>query len=162
MQICNNGLHVFVCFKTFCFAFSHGFYARNVESVWSGLTQREVNSRCVSANACMRFLQSCSATRTVLEFQLVCNTMGSICFTPVLQCIWVHTTTSQQQIPHNVANVDEVLDITSNVSKRGRARVGGLEIIKKMLNNVWPKDQPAVRARVITAVGLLVGAKVSV
>ena len=30
-----------------------------------------------------------------------------------------------------------------------------------MLNYVWPKDKPAIRARVLVALGLLIGAKVS-
>ena len=34
-------------------------------------------------------------------------------------------------------------------------------IIKEMLRHVWPKDQPALKARVIAAVGLLLGSKVS-
>lgn len=34
-------------------------------------------------------------------------------------------------------------------------------IIKEMLRHVWPKDQPALKARVVAAVGLLLGSKVS-
>ena len=33
-------------------------------------------------------------------------------------------------------------------------------IIKEMLRHVWPKDQPALKARVVAAVGLLLGSKV--
>ena len=34
-------------------------------------------------------------------------------------------------------------------------------IIKEMLRHVWPKDQPALKARVVAAVGLLLGSKVT-
>ena len=33
-------------------------------------------------------------------------------------------------------------------------------IIREMLRHVWPKDQPALKARVVAAVGLLLGSKV--
>ena len=77
-----------------------------------------------------------------------------------LQCVWFHTTTPRQQSPHHAGNNSEVLDINTDLNKRDVTRVGGWIIVKKMLNNVWPKDKPALRARVVTAVGLLVGAKV--
>ena len=40
--------------------------------------------------------------------------------------------------------------------------VSGWVIVKKMLSYVWPKDKPRVRIRVLVALGLLVGSKVSV
>ena len=39
-------------------------------------------------------------------------------------------------------------------------KVGGWQIVRSMLNYVWPKDKPGIRARVVVAVGLLIGSKV--
>ena len=36
-----------------------------------------------------------------------------------------------------------------------------LPIIKTMVKYIWPRDQPALKARVVAALSLLVGAKVS-
>ena len=38
--------------------------------------------------------------------------------------------------------------------------VGGWEIIKAMLGYVWPKGDPGIKARVVVALSLLIGAKV--
>lgn len=38
--------------------------------------------------------------------------------------------------------------------------VKGRHIIGKMFTYVWPKDKPGLRARVLVALGLLVGSKV--
>ena len=35
-----------------------------------------------------------------------------------------------------------------------------LPIIKTMVGYIWPRDQPALKARVVAALGLLIGAKV--
>ena len=48
-----------------------------------------------------------------------------------------------------------------NVVKGVEDEVKGRDIVKKMLNYVWPKDKPGIRTRVIVALGLLVGSKVS-
>ena len=39
--------------------------------------------------------------------------------------------------------------------------VAGWKIIREMLKHVWPKDKPGLKMRVVLAMGLLVGAKVS-
>ena len=39
-------------------------------------------------------------------------------------------------------------------------KVAGWKIIREMLKHVWPRDQPVLKARVVVALGLLVGAKV--
>jgi ATP-binding cassette subfamily B (MDR/TAP) protein 7 len=72
--------------------------------------------------------------------------------------VFFHTTASHQQIPHQVNN-SEILNINADLNRRNATKVGGWIIVKKMLNNVWPRDKPALRARVVTALGLLVGAK---
>ena len=48
-----------------------------------------------------------------------------------------------------------------NVVKGVEDEVKGRHIVKKMFNYVWPKDKPAIRARVMVALGLLVGSKAS-
>ena len=37
----------------------------------------------------------------------------------------------------------------------------GIDILRSMMTYIWPKDNPAIKLRVITALSLLVGAKVS-
>lgn len=39
-------------------------------------------------------------------------------------------------------------------------QVAGWKIVREMLKHVWPRDQPALKARVVLALCLLVGAKV--
>lgn len=46
------------------------------------------------------------------------------------------------------------------IVKGGKEEVSGWEIIKKMLNYVWPRDNPGIRFRVVIALCLLVGSKV--
>ena len=46
-----------------------------------------------------------------------------------------------------------VLDETANLA--------GWKILREMVKHIWPRDQPRLKARVIIALGLLVGAKVS-
>ena len=41
-------------------------------------------------------------------------------------------------------------------------KVAGWRIIREMLKHVWPRDQPRLKARVVVALTLLVGAKVCV
>ncbi len=43
----------------------------------------------------------------------------------------------------------------------GEAQLSGWKIIKEMLKHIWPRDHPKLKARVVIALGLLVGAKVS-
>ena len=38
--------------------------------------------------------------------------------------------------------------------------VGGWQIVRVMLNHVWPKDKMGLRVRVVVALSLLIGAKV--
>ena len=40
------------------------------------------------------------------------------------------------------------------------ASVGGIYIIKRMLQHVWPNDRPDLKLRVVAALSLLIGAKV--
>ncbi len=40
------------------------------------------------------------------------------------------------------------------------AKLEGWRIIKEMLRHIWPREQPSLKARVVIALGLLVGAKV--
>ena len=40
------------------------------------------------------------------------------------------------------------------------ADLAGWKIIREMVRHIWPSDNPALKARVVGAVGLLVGAKV--
>ena len=35
-------------------------------------------------------------------------------------------------------------------------------IIREMVKHIWPKEQPALKARVVAAIGLLVGSKVNI
>ena len=37
----------------------------------------------------------------------------------------------------------------------------GIDILRAMMTYIWPKGNPAIKLRVITALSLLVGAKVS-
>ena len=39
-------------------------------------------------------------------------------------------------------------------------KLNGLKIIREMVRHVWPRDRPWLKVRVVTALGLLVGAKV--
>ena len=39
-------------------------------------------------------------------------------------------------------------------------KVTGKIMLQAMLTHIWPKDKPGLRARVVIAVGLLIGAKV--
>ena len=41
-----------------------------------------------------------------------------------------------------------------------KAELSGWKIIREMLKHIWPRDRPGLKARVIVALGLLVGAKV--
>ena len=41
-------------------------------------------------------------------------------------------------------------------------KIAGWRIIREMLKHVWPRDQPTLKARVVIALGLLVGAKACV
>lgn len=38
--------------------------------------------------------------------------------------------------------------------------LAGWKIMREMVKHIWPKNQPALKARVVVALGLLVGAKV--
>ncbi len=38
--------------------------------------------------------------------------------------------------------------------------LSGWKILREMMRHIWPSDQPSLKARVVIAVGLLVGAKV--
>ena len=40
-------------------------------------------------------------------------------------------------------------------------KLNGWKIIREMIRHVWPRDRPWLKVRVVTALGLLVGAKVS-
>jgi len=40
------------------------------------------------------------------------------------------------------------------------AELAGWKIIREMLKHIWPKKHPKLKARVVIALGLLVGAKV--
>ena len=40
------------------------------------------------------------------------------------------------------------------------ARLEGWKIIREMIRHIWPKEHPSLKARVVIALGLLVGAKV--
>ena len=51
-------------------------------------------------------------------------------------------------------------NISSDLKKDDLNRVGAWVIVRNMLQQVWPKEQPALKARVVGAVGLLVGSKV--
>lgn len=48
----------------------------------------------------------------------------------------------------------------SSLHGAAHKEVGGWQMIRAMLSYVWPKDKPGVKARVIIAAGLLIGAKV--
>ncbi|XP_065837576.1 iron-sulfur clusters transporter ABCB7, mitochondrial-like [Oscarella lobularis] len=50
-------------------------------------------------------------------------------------------------------------NISSDLKKDDLNRVGAWVIVRNMLQQVWPKEQPALKARVVGAVGLLVGSK---
>ncbi|XP_064405109.1 iron-sulfur clusters transporter ABCB7, mitochondrial-like isoform X2 [Halichondria panicea] len=41
------------------------------------------------------------------------------------------------------------------------AKLEGWRIIKEMLRHIWPREQPSLKARVVIALGLLVGAKLA-
>ena len=49
--------------------------------------------------------------------------------------------------------------ITTETMKK---ELNALPIIKTMLGYIWPRDQPELKVRVVAALSLLVGAKVSV
>lgn len=54
------------------------------------------------------------------------------------------------RVQHSAAFVtDDKAEITS-----------GWRILRVMVKNIWPKDKPALKARVLAAVGFLVGSKV--
>ena len=40
-------------------------------------------------------------------------------------------------------------------------KLNGWKIIREMVRHIWPRDRPWLKVRVVTAIGLLVGAKVS-
>ena len=40
------------------------------------------------------------------------------------------------------------------------AKLEGWKIIREMIRHIWPKEHPSLKARVIIALGLLIGAKV--
>ena len=46
-------------------------------------------------------------------------------------------------------------------SLKGLPSSTGVTILKRMLKHVWPKDRPDLKRRVVAAVVLLIGAKVS-
>lgn len=48
--------------------------------------------------------------------------------------------------------------VTSETLKK---ELSPLLIIKTMVKYIWPRDQPDLKARVVAALGLLIGAKVS-
>jgi hypothetical protein len=50
--------------------------------------------------------------------------------------------------PQDIRGMQEGKDVT------------GYEIIKAMMSYIWPKDNWGIKARVVTALSLLVGAKV--
>ena len=41
------------------------------------------------------------------------------------------------------------------------AELSGWRIIREMIKHIWPRDHPKLKARVVIALGLLVGAKVN-
>lgn len=43
-----------------------------------------------------------------------------------------------------------------------KTKLDGWRIIKEMLKHIWPRERPSLKARVVIALGLLVGAKVKV
>ena len=40
-------------------------------------------------------------------------------------------------------------------------KLNGWKIIREMVRHIWPRDRPWLKVRVVSALGLLVGAKVS-
>ena len=44
--------------------------------------------------------------------------------------------------------------------KSTSSKINGWVILQKMFSYVWPKNRPSIRARVVVAVSLLIGAKV--
>ena len=58
--------------------------------------------------------------------------------------------------------VDAATDVsrTDDVSEKEQTR-RDWEIIRTLIPNIWPKDDWKTKTRVLTAVGLLVGGKVS-
>ena len=51
--------------------------------------------------------------------------------------------------------------LAPNAVKGVEKKVTGWKIIRVMLRQVWPKDKPSLRIRVVVALSLLIGAKVS-
>ena len=49
----------------------------------------------------------------------------------------------------------------SSVIHEKAPKLNGWKIIREMLRHVWPRDRPWHKVRVVTALGLLVGAKAS-
>ena len=47
-----------------------------------------------------------------------------------------------------------------NVSGGDASELAGWKILREMVRHIWPRDQPSLKARVVFALGLLVGAKV--
>ena len=47
-----------------------------------------------------------------------------------------------------------------SVVSNSKTELAGWKIIREMVKHIWPRDQPKLKARVVIAVGLLVGAKV--
>jgi len=41
------------------------------------------------------------------------------------------------------------------------AELAGWRIIREMVKHIWPREHPKLKARVVIALGLLVGAKVN-
>lgn len=42
----------------------------------------------------------------------------------------------------------------------GQVELSGWKILKSMWGHIWPRDKPSLKARVVAALGLLIGAKV--
>ena len=47
-----------------------------------------------------------------------------------------------------------------NVVEGDTKDLAGWKILKEMVKHIWPRNQPGLKARVVAAFGLLVGAKV--
>lgn len=56
------------------------------------------------------------------------------------------------RLPHRLQYVSHVVDES--------AELAGWRIIREMVKHIWPREHPKLKARVVIALGLLVGAKV--
>ena len=55
-------------------------------------------------------------------------------------------------LPHRLQYVSHVVDES--------AELAGWRIIREMVKHIWPREHPKLKARVVIALGLLIGAKV--